>query len=242
MLEYPKEAVVDYVIPKKDFYENYEMKTRDKNIFTKDIEQIKWLYSLQKDTINIDPYSDEEKDYEEIEVIQVLLKRKTNNLERMAEIIHRVMPYPLLLIFRFNNEFLISVAHKRNSKTDSEKVTLTDMRYTPWMNEDFLGEFDSKLLDKLAIDKLDKGNIYKMYSSMVDAVIITNGSREVGRDIMAPVEKIREVNNEIYYINLDIKKLEANLKKETQFNRQMEINDRIYGLKRKIDDLREELI
>ncbi len=241
MLEFPKEAQVDSVIPKKDFFEQTEMSSRDKNIFTNYIKQIKWLYSLQLETVNIKPYSDEEKDYEEIEVIQVILKKETEYLERIADLIHRGLPYPLIIIFKLNNKFLISVAHKRNSKQDYGKVTLTDMRYTPWISENFLDEFDEKLLDKLAIGNLNQGDFYKMYSSVVDVIILSNGSREIGREVTVPVEKVKEINNEIYYINQDIKEKKAELKKETQFNKKAEINMKIYSLKQAIENLRKEL-
>jgi len=62
------------------------------------MEKIIWQFSLKNSTINIPPYKDEVREYEEIAIIEVMLENK-DNVSRFSEITQRTIPYPLVLIF-----------------------------------------------------------------------------------------------------------------------------------------------
>ena len=239
-LNFPKECKVDRVIPKKDFYEA-GFKTSDKNIFTNNVKQIKWLYYLKEDNIQIPPYTDEEKDYTELEVLTLTLK-KDNKIERICELIHRFIPYPILLIITYHEKTMLSVAHKRNSKNEEDAVTLTDMRYTDWIEDETPTEFALKLIDNLKFENLDKQNMYTLYSDIVNKIIQYNGSRYAGEELSIPVEKIKEINNQIISLNKKIEIIKYEIKKETQFNKKLEMNMKIKDMKNEIEKLEEELL
>lgn len=239
-LKFPKECKVDRVIPKKDFYEA-GFKTSDKKIFTNNVKQIKWLYYLKEDNIQIPPYTDEEKDYTELEVLTLTLK-KDNKIERICELIQRFIPYPILLIITYHEKTMLSVAHKRNSKNEEDAVTLTDMRYTDWIDDKTPTEFALKLIDNLKFENLDKQNMYTLYSDIVNKIIQYNGSRYAGEELSIPVEKIKEINNQIISLNKKIEIIKYEIKKETQFNKKLEMNMKIKDMKNKIEKLEEELL
>ena len=94
------------------FYEVAGVSRADKKLFTDAIEKVTWLYNLRTDTINVLPYKDEEKDYSEIEVIEVTLKDE-KRLDRIAEVIMMAIPYAMrdkekLLSFDSKLRFIFS--------------------------------------------------------------------------------------------------------------------------------------
>ena len=87
-------------IYKKLFHENAKLSATDKRAFREDIDTITWQYTLKPSTIPIKPYTDKEQEYIEIAIIQVNL-RAQRHTERIAEIIHRSIPYPLVVVFAY---------------------------------------------------------------------------------------------------------------------------------------------
>ena len=240
-LKYPTECRVDNKITKKQIYETAELKTKDQQTF-KDVEKIKWLYSLKKNNTNIDTFTDNEKDYTEIEIIEITLRKKQEkNIDRIADIIHRTIPYPTLLIFHYYEQIRLCVAHQREHKSDYSKITLTDLRITKWINLLELDTLDKKLFENLKLENLSHTNFYKLYEDIVNNIIIYNGSKEVGKEIKIPAEEIRQINNQIYEIDKKIRKYKAELNKETQFNKQTEINMEIVKLNKEKKTLQEKL-
>ncbi|EFG90182.1 hypothetical protein CLCAR_0388 [Clostridium carboxidivorans P7] len=69
----PENCNVGSTIFKKLFYENGTLTSSDKDIFTNDIEKITWKYSFKEENLNIKRFKNEELDYEEIALIEVLL-------------------------------------------------------------------------------------------------------------------------------------------------------------------------
>lgn len=77
--------------------------------------------------MRIKPYKDDEREYLEMEIINITLKdefevynRNTGNfhrydarLERIADILIRFIPYPILLSFEFKDEIKFYVSHIR---------------------------------------------------------------------------------------------------------------------------------
>ena len=107
---------------------------------------------------------------------------------------------------------------------------------------DELDIFDEKLFDDLKLDNLSKINFYELYSDMVDSVTLYNSSKQVGRILTISASEAKEINNQIYEIDKEMRKLKAAIKKETQFNKQAEINMELHKLKVKKEDLRSQLV
>ena len=72
IMELPTAARIDRVVPKKQFYDNGELSSADKKLFDH-VEKIYWRYALKTENSFIQPYRDGEKDYPEIEVLEVNL-------------------------------------------------------------------------------------------------------------------------------------------------------------------------
>lgn len=240
-IKYPENCFVGEKIPKKTLYDATEMDNKDKNLFTK-VNKIIWLYSLKKSNTNIDSYSNSDIVYDEVEVLEIIMDKKIVETERISNILQRFIPYPTLIIFRFNEQLQLSVAHQREHKADSEKITLTEHRMTDWIRLMELDIYDEKLFDDLKLENLSKINFYELYSDMVDSVTLYNSSKLVNRILTIPSSKAKEINNQIYEIDKEMRKLKAAIKKETQFNKQAELNMELHKLKVKKEELRDQLV
>lgn len=222
-LNIPDSCFIGNTIYKKLFYVNADLSTRDKSLFTDTISKITWLYCLKPETINITAYKDELRDYLEIEVIEVLV-HKDYKLKRIAEIIMRTIPYPMLLIFKLEDKRQFYVAHQRINQSDSSKNTIEEFIATDWL------ESDSALFAKLDIKQMRFANFYALYSDIVDTISIYNLSAIMPTDDNITGAEARELSAQIENIEQEITSLRARLKKESQFNHRMELNIEIKRL------------
>lgn len=222
-LNIPDSCFIGNTIYKKLFYESADLSTSDKSLFTDTISKITWINCLKPETINIPAYKDEVRDYPEVEVIEVLV-HKDYKLKRIAEIIMKTIPYPMVLIFKLEDKRKLYVAHQRTNQNDSSKNTIEEFIATDWL------ESDSALFAKLDIKQMRFTNFYALYSDIVDAISIYNLSAIMTTDDNITGAEARELSAQIEDIEQRIINLRSKLKKETQFNRKMELNIEIKRL------------
>lgn len=227
-LHIPAACKVDNVIYKKLFYENGVLSAADKKLFSEGIEKITWRYSLKPDNCFVKPYKDATREYGEVELIEVVLTRQAGE-RRIAEIIMRTIPYPMLLVLQCENQAQLWAAHQRSSQNDSEKNVLEEPVCTGWMDRAEFGE----LSVKLDFQTLRHGNFYELYSDVVDRICVFNAnqrgvwSAECGA---LTGEQARELLAKRQATEAKIAALRAELKRENQFNRKVEINMEIKRL------------
>ncbi|GAB6056489.1 hypothetical protein JCM15415_18050 [Methanobacterium movens] len=237
-LDIPSNCEVGNVIYKKLFYENMELKKADRDIFIKYVDKIRWCYSLKESNINIKKFQDENFEYDEIEFINVYLKGPYK-LKRLADIIMRTIPYPMVLSFEYGNEIRIFTGHQRISLADSSKNTIEEYIYTDWIDLNNLDEIDKELFEGLKLQNLSFTNFYAFYNDIMEAIIKYNASKLTGGShIVVPVDVMKSTYDEIKAIDYKIDSLRGQMKKETQFNRTVDLNMEIRRLKDKREELR----
>lgn len=221
----PQSSYVGSTIFKRFFYENPRMGKNDKRIIREVVNRMTWLYSLQPETINIIPYKDEEREYSEIQIIEVVLY-KDSKLKRLAEIMMREIPYPMVLIFKFQEKIKFNVAHQRISLIDSSKNTLEEIITTNWLEQ------TSLLFSELDFMKFNFTSFYALYTDIVDVLSIYNFEEISSSHINITGEEARLLANSYQLLQQEINQLRSKLKKETQFNHKMEINIKIKALEK----------
>ena len=210
---------VGQFIAKKSFYTYAEMTSADKRIFTDDISKITLLYQLQPRNTNIAPYKDDIREYPMINVIEIQLTRD-GRLKRIAEIIMRAIPYPAVLIFALDDKFQIWAAHQRTNQNDETKNVLEDFVSTGW-------ETDISGMD---ISRMNMTNFYALYSDIVDYISVHNAKQIVRTDAEMTGEEAREITARLADLDNKIAAFKSEMKKETQFNRRVELNMQIKNL------------
>lgn len=226
----PRNCEVGNTIFKKLFFENARMNKTDKDIFTKNIDKIKWDYSLKTDNINIKPYKDDSKEYNEIEFITVKLKFPVKT-KRMAEIIMRTIPYPMLLTFENSNKIRLFTGHIRINQADSSKNTIEEFIYTDWIDLDNLDENDIAFFEDIKLKNLNFTNFYTFYNCIIENLIRHNISKISDISSELEVYELKDIYDEIININNKIELIKGKMKKETQFKHNVEMNIQIKSLK-----------
>lgn len=105
--------------------ENGAPTTSDKRLITDTIEEIQWIAALKPNTIGVPSYRDAQPEYLEIAVLVVTLRDtvKAASLARLAELMHRAVPYPVLLLME-GETLTLSLAHKRWAQNEAGKAGL----------------------------------------------------------------------------------------------------------------------
>lgn len=219
----PNSCIVNNTIFKKLFYENGDLTAADKSLFMEKVKKISWLYCLKAETINVQPYKDELREYAEIEFLEIELSVDTK-IKRIAEIIMRTIPYPMVLIFRLAEKVQLWTAHQRINQNDNTKNILEEFVFTDWLT---LNNF---LFDRLDIRKMRFTNYLAMYSDIVDVISIHNVYQRGAENGAINGEQARILLAKVDEIDQQIVIIRADIKKETQFNRKVEQNIQIKKL------------
>lgn len=254
ILEVPTNCVVDSVIPKKEVFEAADLKNKDKRIFTDLIKQIKWCYNFTEDNIRVEKYVDEKRRYDEVELININLKydnvhkidvgkfKEDDKIDRIADIVMRFIPYPIILTMQYDNELKFYTAHIHESKADYDKIVIDGkILSTNWMNIDNLSEIEDDFISKIQFDNLDRTDFYSFYNSYFEAIVQHDGAIMAGGTVNLSVEEIRRIYDEIYVLDLKIKEIEKEISEEDNFNAQMELNIKAHGFKQEKEKLINEL-
>jgi len=112
------------------------------------------------------------------------------------------------------------------NQSDSSKNTIEEFIATSWVDG------DSDFLAKLDIKKMRFTNFYALYSDIVDAISIYNLSAIMPMEENITGAEARQLSADIETIEQEIVSLRSKLKKESQFNRKMELNIEIKRLER----------
>jgi len=178
-LKIPESCYLSRKIFKKHFYE-LDLNATDKKALSQDIEKITWAYTLKPETINISQYTDAEREYLEIAVIEVLLKSPKRR-KRIGEIIQRAIPYPVLLIFVHADEAALNVAEKRINRSDSSKIMVEEVHETAWLAPEKADDWLHEFLNDFCITNFSFHNFYDFYQDMVQRIIALNCAIHTGR-------------------------------------------------------------
>ena len=165
---------------KKLFHENADLGPTDKKALRDDVDVVTWVYTLKPNTTSIQPYTDDEHEYEEIAVVQVDLKtqKRTN---RIAQIIHRAIPYPLVVVLSLENSVAVSLAHKRFSQAERGAIVADDFHATDWIDLTASDRRATVIPSKHCSDSvLPLTHFFAFYSALVERVIALRCARLSG--------------------------------------------------------------
>lgn len=242
-LNVPKNCIVDNTVFKKAFLENADLLAFDKKIINEHIKKVTWKYCLKPDTINIQPYKSDERDYLEIEIMEVQLN-EDSKIKRIAEIIMRAIPYPILLVLVKDNQIQLVTGDMRKNLSDSSKVTVEDFSFTGWIDLNSEDIFRDNLFAELNIPKLSYINFYEMYKDITAKVNLYNVSKIKGSvvntenvsdsDIKYSYDRIKSIETEILA-------LKSKIKKATSIKEKVELNIQIDKLKKESEELKSKI-
>ena len=190
MIELPKKCLVNKFISKKTFYEKISISNAVKDEFVNEIEKIFWLYKLSEDTIGI---SKTEK-IEEIEIFQLNLKNKTIP-RNVIKTITKGIPYKILFILKYNEEFCYSIKVDDIFATEWNKEIEVDFNT---INLDILFEF----IVKQVIDTKDDNRNIKV---IIDEKNTINDLEKKINHLKTKIKKEKQFNKKVE-LNIELNK------------------------------------
>src|ERR1035441_10112431 len=125
-LALPADARVDQRVPKKLLTEQGAPTAADKRQIQDGIEEMIRVAALKPTNIAVPAFRDDVREYLEIAVLAVTL-RSAAKPSRLIELIHRAIPYPLVLVVAHGGAVSLSLAHKRWSQGETGKVVIEDV-------------------------------------------------------------------------------------------------------------------
>lgn len=233
-LNLPAGARVDQRIPKKLLLENGAPTAADKRLINEGIEEIRWLAALKPATCGVPEFRDETREYLEIAVLQMALRERAKP-GRLVELVHRAVPYPVLLLVTDGENVSVSLTHKRHALKEADKVVLdgqplvADIRPAD-------GMIRAAFLQALDMARLPKITLYALYQGWMDVLAALEASYLTGVFTMLDSDertrRRREALQQVHVIDAEMKTLRSAAGKASQVARQVELNLQLQQLNR----------
>ncbi len=230
---------------KKQFYEHGQLGAADKKAFVEDIEGIDWAYTLKPSTINIPKLEDDTREYLEVAVLQVKLSA-IERYVRIAAVIQKAIPYPLLIVFVRGNGLAISAADKRINRADANKIVVEASYDTGWIDISAPSAAQDAFLTDFRATKFSYRNLYDFYQDAVGRIIALNCASHSGR-YEPPSEKTMpkadrlEALRQMEKLHQERIEVRNKLKKEKNLGTQISLNIRIKQLSDRIEAIRNDI-
>lgn len=219
LLKFPNSTIVDRLIPKAQFVKASSSPTALRNLLADEFEQIRLLYIIRPDTINVADGNE----VKEIDVFFFQCKNDSYSVNPFCGI-DDLIPRHTIYIVQHGNSFDLLMQHKRRSNIAG---------VVKWTRE------VSKLLTNINLDSqplkiegLDLDRVYFNFFSQMTGYCINDSTA---------ISKLQEIENNLDKMKRDLISIQKRVRNEKQFNRQVELNSQVRLLKRNISDVETKL-
>lgn len=262
ILQLPENCLLNKKITKAFFKRNFPLTLTERKLLddANCILQMELVASIKHQNSNIPLYKDAEYIFEEIEIITVQLGEELSekNTSKVIDLIQKYIPYPILLVVYNATQYLFNTTSKRINLNDTDKRTIESSLTTNVISNNTVISNEERnlhtlnvistkekshqlFLQQMAFEKLDKQNLKTCYQSFesniasLQAVEFTGSfkPRQIER-AKADVEKMTEIKS----LENEILLLRSKAAKEAQLNIQVEINNRVLTIQRKLNSLK----
>ena len=164
---------------------------------------------------------------------------------RLVELVHRAIPYPVLLLTQQGAQLSLSVAHKRWSQSEADTTVLEgDIVSVAWENE-----FDSRVLadflNSLPLGRQPRANLHALYQGWLNSMVALNAATVTGCFALAESAEYdafrREALRECGVLHEEIAHLRTLAAKEKQIPRQLELNLELKRIEAELATTKEKL-
>lgn len=245
----PETTRLNQRVPKKLLAEQEVATAADRRLIQDGVDEVFWLAALKPHLIGVPAYEDEHRQYLELAVLHLGLKAGTKHV-RLVELLHRAVPYPVLLLTSSDAGVGLSLAHLRRSQNEADKMVvdgellsvslLTDASLDPAASavlEDFC--------DAIALARQPQGDLHALYQGWMDTLAALDIARETGRfqpsttreqaaDRHQVLQKYRE-------LQARLQQLRAQAQKERQLARQVALNQELRAGQAALQQLQQRL-
>jgi hypothetical protein len=225
-LDLPAGSRVDRRVPKKLLLENGAPTAADKRHINDGVEELWWVAALKPTTVSVPEYRDDVREYLEIATLHLMI-RPGARADRLVELVHRAVPYPVLLLSDGERSGM-STAHKRWAQNEVGKVVLDGELVAVQWDETQDGPQWSAFCEGVALGRQPRTTLLALYQGWIDAIIALKAARQTGKFAMAASSELADARRaallECSRLDAEIARLHTAAKKERQMSRQVELN------------------
>lgn len=233
-LDLPAACEVGRRLPKTLLIEQGALTGADKRQVHEGIERLEWCAVIKPETAGVPIYRDEKREYLEVAVLRVEFRPGAKR-ERLRELIHRVVPYPVVLAERQDGQQAVSLAHKRFSLAATGDVVIDGVVDSCEIGPDERDDATGAFVTAMALGRQPHDSMMSLYQGWLDklaalqAAKITGQFREVEPGDEAHARRVALLRWS--EIRDEMASLRSAAKKTKQMRRLAEINTRLQQLK-----------
>lgn len=206
----PARTLVNKIVPKNAF--DGTATTKQKKLLSDLIERIVWQNKLGAETINLVGVV-----VKEIQVFNVALRKK-DKIPELLTLIDKVIPYPILFVVSFQDEYYLNLSVKHPNPADQNQSVIDWVFTTEWLKEP-TASFGFALRRNLDFVMLD----------ICSQLASTKKTFETFQEL-ASFEKHKAE------LEKNIAKLSSEIERTSQFKEKVAINQELQKLKKELKD------
>ena len=250
----PAEATVGQRVPKKMLTENLTSRgtatSADRKLLQEQIDEVTWVAALKPTNAGIPVYQDEVRSYLELAVLSVRLRESSQlapipakvspSVARLAELVHRAIPYPVLLVLDDDARLYLSLVHIRWAQKEADKAVLdgdliqgvfvhNGSPAASVMDADTVNAF----INAMGLSKQPRTDLLTLYQGWMDTLSAWQAAAVTGRfECVSPQQATarRAALRRCHELDAQISSLRAAASKEKQMARQVAANLEIKAL------------
>lgn len=223
----PPGARVDSRVPKKLLVEQGAPTSADKRAIQDGIDELQWFAACKPATIAVPAFSDDTREYLEIAVVGCAFRPRAKSA-RLIELIHRAIPYPVVLITTDESSLAVSAAHKRRAQNEAGHFVIDRVVAATGLQPGAGDTAQAAFLKSLPLAQQPRSDLYALYAGWLARIEALNAARVTGAfvatDDSAAIDRRREGLDAHARLAKEIETLRTKAKREKQLNRRVNLN------------------
>lgn len=209
MFNLPKSTLVQKIVPKNAFdaYTN----SKQKKAFADKIQRITWMNKISFETVNL-----KDAEIKEIQIFKIELKEKIE-IKDILSIIDKAIPYHIIFLVSFNEQFYISTSVKHLHPNDEDNAIIDYTFKSVWVN----------ITENLYTIEL-RNNLDWVFQNFCEQLKTV---KRVSSDIWELVQAQKQDDS----LRKEIEKIKSEIARCKQFNIKVELNVRLKELEKKLN-------
>lgn len=261
-LRLPASCRVDQRVPKKMLAEHGAPTAADRRLLTDGIEELQWIAALKPGTVAIPEHRADGREYLEVAVLSVQVRAthgKASQWLRLAELVHRAVPYPVLLIQSLVPsatatpddgpppppvQLALSLAHKRAAQNEAGKTVLDgELVRSELLGPDpGVASVAGPLLEAMALDRQPHQDLMALYQGWMDCLTAAEAARLTGNFRLpngpTAAAAQREALRACHRLEQEAARLRSQAAKERQIAKQVDLNLALQRLQADLNEAR----
>lgn len=237
-LDLPPGARLDMRVPKKALLEQGAPTATDKRAIQDGIEEMQWVAALKPNTVAIPAFVNEGRNYSEIAVLSATLRPEARS-PRLTELIHRAIPYPVLLITLSGSHAALSVAPKRAAQNEGNKIVVERIVLADEIDPGAPSAIERSFLESLALAQQPARDLSTVYDGWLVRIEALNAARVSGLFILTNeadrIDRRRSALEEHARLLREIAQLRAQAGRAKQISQRVDLNQKIKAVEAAID-------